>query len=42
VRVVGTAADIGAYEVGSEPEFIFIDGFDCGESLLARVPQICP
>ena len=28
-RIVGTAADIGAYESGAGPQRIFEDGFDC-------------
>ena len=42
VRVIGVAADIGAYEIGSGPEVIFVDGFDCIESGRTRDPQICP
>jgi len=41
VRVVGAAADIGAYEIGSGPDIIFADGFDCGEAVVSRNPQIC-
>lgn len=34
-RVVGAAADIGAFESGAGPDTIFFDGFDCGVAPLA-------
>lgn len=41
-RVVEVAADIGAFEFRAAPDFIFIDGFDCGEAVVGRSPQVCP
>lgn len=39
-RVIGVAADIGAYESGAGPDWIFGDGFDCSHASPAMTPQV--
>lgn len=39
-RVIGAAADIGAYESGAGPDWIFADGFDCIHARVSMAPQV--
>lgn len=39
-RVIGVAADIGAYESGAGPDWIFGDGFDCIHAHAPMAPQV--
>jgi hypothetical protein len=41
-RRVGVAIDVGAYEWSAPPDWLFADGFDCGESRGGHAPAICP
>ena len=41
-RLVGATIDIGAFEWRAPPDWIFVDGFDCGESRDGDAPAICP
>jgi hypothetical protein len=41
-RRVGAAVDVGACEWSAPPDWLFADGFDCGESRDGNSPAICP